>query len=155
MNGARVSPAQVAQYELEIEIDAGRERVWRALLEETNSWWLPDFHMVDAQSVVTFDTGPGGSLIEQVPGGGSLKWYDVQYFLPDQFKIYLVGHMAPEWGGPSTSSLSLAIDERDGGCVLKVTDAHFGNVTEASVESLSNGWRQLFGEGLKPFVESS
>jgi len=34
-------------------IDAPRERVWQALVDETNAWWLPDFHMVGEGSVVT------------------------------------------------------------------------------------------------------
>lgn len=78
MIGAKKSEANCVQYELEIAIDASRERVWKAIFEETNFWWLPDFHMVGEGSVVTFDTAAGGAgLVEHLEGGGGLLWYQV------------------------------------------------------------------------------
>ncbi len=155
MNGMTKNSASCIQYELEIEIAAPREKVWKAMLEETNAWWLPDFHQVAPDSVVTFDPNPGGcGLLEQTTDGSALMWYTVQMHLPAQFKIYLVGHLAPEWGGPSTSSMKLALDETDTGCVLRVTDALHGNVDEKSLHSTQVGWTQLFGEGLKELVEN-
>lgn len=143
------------EYELEIEIRAEREVVWRALLEETNAWWLPDFHMVHEASTVEFDVRPGGrGLIEYREGAGFLVWYVVQFFQPEQFKVYLTGNIAPDWGGPSTSNLCLSLEELDGGCVLKVSDAQHGRVNEANISSLQDGWNRLFGEGLRAFVES-
>jgi len=154
MIGATASGAKCVQYELEIEINAPCERVWKAIVEETNLWWLPDFHMVAPDSIVTFDTSPGGrGLVETLENGGGLLWYSVQFCLPDQFMIYLVGHIAPDWGGPSTSNLKLAVEASDSGSVLRVTDAQHGNVDETSIESLSSGWKQLFTDGLREFVE--
>ncbi len=146
--------ASCIQYELEIEIAASCEKVWRAMFEETNAWWLPDFHMVAPDSVVTFDPNPGGSgLVEKSTDGGGLMWYTVQMYLPAQYKIYLIGHMAPEWGGPSISSLKLALEKNEVGCVLRVTDALHGSVDVKSMTSSQAGWAQLFTQGLKSFVE--
>ncbi len=148
------------QYELEIEIKAGRPAVWRALLEQPDRWWLPDFRMVDEASTVEFDVRPGGrGLIEYRDGGGFLVWYSVQFFQPEAFKLYLVGNVAPDWGGPSTSNLCLSLEERvlgegGDGSVLKISDAHHGHVSESYVGSLKDGWAQLFGEGLRRHVES-
>ncbi len=148
-------PVGCVQYELEIAIDAPCERVWQAMIHETNFWWLPDFHMVGEGSVVSFDPAPGGrGLVESLDGNGGLLWYSVHYYAPEEFKIYLVGHIAPDWGGPSTSHLKLALEEASGGCVLKVSDAQHGNVSEGTVKSLSDGWMQLFTGGLKEFVEN-
>ena len=155
MIGAKTSEAGVVQYELEIEMQAPPERVWQAIIEQTNHWWLPDFHLVGAGSTVTFDPNPGGAgLVETLEGGGGLLWYSVHYYLPKQFTIYLVGHVAPDWGGPSTSNLKLSLVTSENGCTLKVTDAQHGNVNESSIESLSDGWTQLFTDGLKAFVEN-
>lgn len=155
MIGTKMGQAGVVQYELEIKIQAPAERVWRAIIEETNFWWLPDFHMVDAGSTVTFDPCPGGAgIVESSDDGGSLLWYSVQYYLPAQFTIYLVGNIAPDWGGPSTSHLKLSLAANETGCALKVTDAQHGNVSESSARSLAEGWTQLFTEGLKAFVEN-
>lgn len=141
-------------YELQIAIDAPRERAWRAIVDETNAWWLPDFHMVGEGSTVTLDTRAGGGLVERLPDGGSLLWMTVQWCRPEQFTLYLVGHTAPDWGGPSTSHLKLELSPRDDdGCTLKVVDAIVGRVDDATIESLESGWTQLFTDGLKAFAE--
>lgn len=154
MASAKTAEASVVQYELEVQIEAAPERVWQAIIEETNFWWLPDFHMVGAGSKVSFDPTPGGKgLVEELEGGGGLLWYSVHYHLPQQHTIYLVGHVAPDWGGPSTSNLKLAVEASETGSILKVTDAQFGNVSQSNLQSLSEGWAQLFTDGLKAFVE--
>lgn len=148
------SPSSYCNYELEIVINAPRQKVWAAILEDTNNWWLPDFRVAGADSVVTLDPVAGGrGLVEETPAGDSLLWYSVHMYQPSEFKIYFIGHTAPEWGGPTTSSLKLAVEENENGCVLKVTDARHGRIDEAAVQSYSDGWRQLFTDGLKAFVE--
>ena len=139
-------------YDLEIIIDAPRAAVWKALTEETDNWWLADFHMVGEGSVVTLDATAGGHLIEKTEDGASLLWYTVQMCTPGE-SLHLVGHSAPQWGGPSISMLHLALEDRDDATVLRVQDAIFGRVADTSVSSLKQGWQQLFGDGLKRYVE--
>lgn len=154
MTGASVLPASCCKFELEIAIDAPQERVWGSLFSDIAHWWLPDFHMAGPDSKITFDPQPGGrGLVEDTTNGGGLQWYTVQMHLPDQFKIYLIGHIASDWGGPCTSSLMLAVEEAESGCVLKVVDARHGNIDEQQVQSSSAGWAQLFTDGLKAHVE--
>ena len=156
MIGATTANAGCATIELEIAIEASREKVWNAIFEETEMWWLPDFRAAGPNSKVTFDPRPGGrGMVEDTADGGGLLWFNVQMFLPEQFKIYLVGHIAPEWGGPTTSNLKLAVEETETGCVLKVTDARHGNIDESQTQSYSDGWNQLFSDGLKTYVESN
>lgn len=156
MIGATKTPSACHQYELEIQIAASRERVWKAIFEEANFWWLPDFHVAGSDSKVTFDPNPGGQgLLETAPDGSALLWYSVQMYLPVQYKIYLTGHVAPEWGGPTTSMLKLAlVEDEDGGCTLQVTDARHGHVDDQQIKSYEDGWAQLFTDGLKKFVET-
>lgn len=143
--------AQVARYELEIEIAAPPERVWQALTQETDAWWLGDFRMVAPGSRVTFDARAGGELREEQADGGSLLWYTVQMVKPGE-AIWLVGHTAPDWGGPATTMLKLALEKRAGGCALLVTDALVGHVSDQLCASLESGWRQLFGDGLGRYL---
>ena len=148
-------PACCLQCELEVPIEAPRSRVWKAIIQETNEWWLPDFRVVDAGSVVTLDPTVGGhGLVESSDNGGWLLWYSVQMILPADFKIYLVGHVAPEWGGPCTSHLKLALVESEAACVLQVSDARNGHVNEGQIQSSADGWKRLFTDGLKKYVES-
>lgn len=153
MIGAKKSEAGVASYELSVEIDASPEQVWKALIDETNAWWLPDFHMVGAGSTIAFEPRAGGGLIETLPDGGSLLWCTVHWIRPAERVIYLVGHSAPDWGGPYTSHLKLTVEARGMESLLKVTDAHTGNIDDKNLESLHSGWTTLFTDGLKRYVE--
>lgn len=156
MTDSETTPSGCHQYALTIDINASRERVWKAIFEETNDWWLPDFHIAGPDSVVTFDAKPGGrGLMEETPTGAWLLWYSVQMYLPEQFKVYLIGHLAPQWGGPSTSSLELSLLESESGCVFRLVEARHGKIDQQSIASTESGWVQLFTDGLKHWVENN
>lgn len=144
---------RIARYELSIDINAPRDRVWKSLTDEINAWWLPSFHMVGEGSVVTLSTEAGGALYEKMEGGGSLLWSTVQMVVPGE-TLHLVGHAAPDWGGPNTGTLRLGLEDTDTGCTLRVTHAVFGNIDDAHIGSMEEGWTQLFSEGLKAYVET-
>jgi len=141
------------KYEFSIDIDAPREAVWTALTQETNAWWLPDFHMVGADSVVTLDARAGGQLVETNEAGGSLLWYEVQMCTPGE-SLHLVGHIGADWGGPATTMLTIKLEQRGDTTTLRVADALLGCVSASMPDSLEEGWKQLFGAGLKAHVES-
>lgn len=149
---AREAEARTLVYEFEVEIAATATRVWEALTRETNDWWLADFHMVGPDSVVSLDARAGGQLIERQAEGGSLLWYTVTLCDPGK-SLYLVGHIAPDWGGPATTMLALKLVARNDMTVLQVQDAILGRVNEASAATLEAGWKQLFTEGLKAHLE--
>lgn len=146
-------PAQIARYELEVVIEAARSAVWDALTAGTNLWWLPAFHMTGEGSVVSFDPRAGGQLIERHPGGASLLWYTVHMATPGE-SLHLVGHVAPDWGGPATSMLRLQLVERGAATALEVSDALYGRVSAEQAASLRAGWTELFTDGLKRHVEA-
>lgn len=148
------APCKSAHYELEITIAAPPSTVWDALTAETNSWWLPDFHMVGPDSEVTLEPHAGGHLIERTADGGSLLWYTVIMATPGE-SLHLVGHVAPQWGGPATTMLDLALSPQGEGTKLTVRDSRFGNMDSVNGESLVAGWTQLFGDGLRDHVERS
>ena len=154
MKGGTRFETRGVTYELEIAIDAPRERVWRSLTDGIDAWWLPDFHMTGEGSVVTFDARAGGGIVERHPSGSELLWYTVQWIRPRHFTVYLVGHSAADWGGPATSSMKLEVTESGGGSVLRVTDSIFGHIDDENIGSLQHGWTQLFTEGLKKHAEA-
>jgi hypothetical protein len=109
--------------------------------------------MVGEGSVVTFRAEAGGQLLEKREGGGSLLWYTVQSVDPGK-SIHLVGYSFPEWGGPAVTMLKLAIEEVGRGCKLIVSDALLGHVSDKQIESLRQGWTELFTDGLKKHCEA-
>jgi len=150
---AALETASIHQFELEIEINAPVGRVWEALTDEIDAWWLPDFRAAGADSVVSFHARPGGALVETLPDGSGLVWYTVQMTQPGK-AIYLVGHEAPDWGGPRISMLKLSLETHASGTVLKVGDTRMGRI-DRDVRATEEGWRQLFGDGLKRHVEEA
>lgn len=149
----RFLPTQALLCELAIPMQAPAEAVWHALCDQTNAWWPADFHLVSPESTVELEPRAGGHLLESCEHNGSLLWYTTQLCTPGKLLV-LAGHIAPPFGGPATSLLSLRLELADSTCVLHVSDAQFGHVTEAQSSSLEDGWRQVFEGGLKAFVES-
>lgn len=142
-----IATVERMQFELEVELEASPERAWAALTEEIDDWWLPDFRAAGPRSIVRLEARAGGSLVEEGTDGAALVWYTVQMVQPGK-ALYLVGHTAPDWGGPSLSMLKLALEVRGSGTVLKISDAIVGNVSADQGASLADGWRKLFEEGL-------
>ena len=64
----------------------------------------------------------------------------------------LVGHMGPPFGGPLATLLRLALTPSGPNeTKLEITDAAFGQVAECDTES---GWREVFDDNFRPYVES-
>ncbi|WP_425398459.1 hypothetical protein [Aeoliella sp.] len=156
MDAPEFSAAQVVKYDLQIAIDSACDRVWTALVEQTNDWWPADSRVLGESSVVTLTAQAGGGLIEQVDGADSLLWGTVQMCQPKQHTLYLILHTAHDWGGPMVSTMKIAVEASgDDRCLLKVTDAIVGRVSEIGVQQLQQGWTDIFAGGLKKFVETN
>lgn len=147
-----VSDAKIIKYEFEVPIKRNAKAIWSEMINEIDLWWMSDFRALSEDSKVTFDAKKGGQLLESAKDGSTLEWYRVQMVCPEK-SLYLVGNIAPDWGGPTTSMLKLSLEDRDDGGVLIVSDALLGSVTEASAKSAEDGWKRLFVDGLKAHVE--
>lgn len=150
MTLATLSSTTVA---LEIPIDAPRETVWRALVDETGSWWREDFFVTKGQRRFQMEAHVGGRLYEETDSGSGLLWYTVTAIEPQE-SLSLVGHLAPPWGGPATSLLGFQLEDRDGGTLVKFQDHIFGVVTEATEKNMTEGWNLLLVEAWKKHCES-
>ena len=147
-----LTDAKIIKYQFELPIKRSAADIWALMVDEIDRWWMDDFRALGEGSKVTLSAETGGQLIERAADGSSLEWYRVQMVSPGK-SLYLVGYMAPDWGGPTTSMLKLAVEDRDDGGALIVSDALLGNVTEASASSAEGGWKMLLGDGFKMFAE--
>ncbi len=83
--------------------------------------------------------------------GGSM-WYNVLNINPKN-SIQFVGNLAPEFGGPATTFLKLSLKEDGDNTILTVTDTLFGALQSGTDTQLEQGWKLLFEEGLKTYLE--
>lgn len=135
-----------AGYGFEIELAATRDQVWAALVDP-QAWWPADFHVLGPDSVLSFEARAGGLLLERQAGMASLLWYQVQLCDPGS-ALQMVGHLAPDWGGPATSMLSFGLESRPTGTMLRVRDSLIGRFGAETLAALEAGWRGLFGNAL-------
>lgn len=147
----QVEQARCIQYELAIRIAASPARVWKGLADQLSGWWLPDFQVLGADSIMSLEPRAGGRLFEQ-NGDNELLWFTVLSIAPGS-ALDLVGHITADYGGPATSLLTIRLSEERDGTLLTLRDCLYGHVSDAQVQSLSSGWTQLFNDGLKAFVE--
>ena len=151
MPDLKFTDVRCAQYELSILINATARRVWKGLTGQLSSWWLPDFHMLGPDSLVTLEPRAGGRLFEQ-NGTSELLWYTVLAISQEE-SLDLAGYCTADFGGPSTTMLSIRLTTEKSGTRLTIRDSLFGHVTDGHAKSLRSGWTQLFNDGLKDFVE--
>jgi uncharacterized protein YndB with AHSA1/START domain len=139
--------------EIEVNIRQTKQKVWDILTDKMDHWWLPDYKALD-DSTVILELGAGGRLYEKTESGAEGLWYTVTNIAPNQ-SLEFVGHLRPEYGGPATSLLKLSLNGNADQTVLNISDALFGQVNEKTKNSIHSGWKHLFEEGLKKYVEES
>ena len=141
-------PSELARVELEIDIAAAPSRVWSALVDRTTLWWPKDFYTGPAKG---FHMEPriGGRVYEDWGDGAGVVWYQVFGMNPG-VSLDLQGCMAVPYG-PALTLLHLELAARGKGTRLAVSDTTIGVVGDP--QEKTDGWRKLFGEALKRFVE--
>lgn len=148
----RIEPAQLAQYEFAVDIDASLSQVWHALTARLGVWWLPEFHIL-GESQVELELRVGGRLFESAEGR-ELLWFNVVAFEQEK-SLDLVGACVARFGGPTTTMLSIELKELGPRQTrVQFSDSLIGRVTEESVRCLESGWKELLVNGLKKFVET-
>ena len=93
-----MTTAAVREVLLEIVIEAPRERVWRALVDQTTDWWHKDFYTAPAEG---FFLQPklGGWMYEDWGKGNGLMWGTVTGVRAPEM-LQVVGDLNADWGGP-------------------------------------------------------
>ena len=139
-----------ATHRLTLEIARPQATVWKAFTDDIQSWWPKDFYATDSPQRMILEVKPGGRLYEDSGNGNGLVWYHV-IALNAPNSITMSGFIAPPFGGPATSLLNISFSPRDkSATIMEVTDSTFGCLEEATT---LEGWRQLFEDGFKAWVE--
>ena len=139
--------------ELEITIQAGIQRVWKALVTETGVWWRRDFYTDAAALNFIIEPKLGGKMYEDWGNGEGLVWATV-IGVKAPVMLELSGVSSPAWGGPNTHFHSFKLEARGKSTVLRFTDALHGRADDALATSLKEGWLLLLNEAFKSHCEA-
>ena len=143
-------PFRVAKIELDVALEVPPPRAWAALTRDASSWWPNDF-CTSPQRVKAFHLEPrlGGRFYEDWGDGNGWVWWTIYLFDADHFTLTARGLE----GAASTTTVRFTLSQSPGGCVLKISERVWGDLPDNVVPSHVNGWRYLFQERFKPYVE--
>lgn len=148
-----IRPAVVARTEMVVPINAPKARVWKAVTQEMQKWWLPDFHMAHPQSKMVVEMTAGGRVYEEGPDGSNLLWFKVAAVRPGE-SVHWEGSIMVPWGGPVVAQAWLRLEEAAGRTTLRFTQCFIGIVDDSMISSMREGWTMLLEQGLKRHVET-
>lgn len=139
---------------VEATIDADRAAVWQALTVRIHEWWPAEFYSGgdEATRRMTFDARPGGHLAEHWDGDDGGVWATVQ-FVERNARLEVLGTMFPRFGGPSLWFGAWELEAAGDATRLRFTEHALGRVAEKYQGDKLKGWRFLFADALKAFVE--
>jgi len=140
-----------ASFELEVFINAPPDRVWRAISTEAPEWWPKEFVTSERTQRFVIQAKLGGRAFEDFGDGDGLVWYSV-IGVDAGRELILAGHLLPPFGGPAITALRLTLSAHGQGTRLTIRDDRFGVV---GPESPVAGWRSVFHDGLRPYVEAA
>jgi uncharacterized protein YndB with AHSA1/START domain len=146
-------PLGLAEVVAELEIAAPPQKVWSALVGDVSSWWHSAYFTGAGARGFHIEPKLGGRMHEDWGGGQGLVWGTVIGLRTNEM-LQVVGDSSPEWGGPSRSFFTWKLSPTQQGTNVRFSQSIFGRVDDAVVGSLDAGWRFLFGECLKRYVET-
>jgi uncharacterized protein YndB with AHSA1/START domain len=147
-----VTPAAIGRTELQVRIAADQQRVWRALVADISRWWPTSFNVGGESARMTIEPRVGGRMFEDWGQDRGVLWSTIILFDPPH-RIEFAGHLTPSFGGPATSMIQIALAAEGKETVLSLTDSVFGRVAKSTIASLGEGWKMLFADSLKQYVE--
>jgi DNA-binding transcriptional ArsR family regulator/uncharacterized protein YndB with AHSA1/START domain len=135
------------QIELELQINAPRDRVFAALTSEYGNWWP---HRYKPDSTCYCEPVPGGKIGEKFANGGGAIYGEVVY-LDSPNLLITAGASSLNKGFQGYSREELV--EKDGGTLLKRSMQLWGTVPEEMERMFREGSRQLLETALKNYLE--
>ncbi|MEQ8715958.1 MAG: helix-turn-helix domain-containing protein [Cyclobacteriaceae bacterium] len=145
--------SQVTRIQMEISINASIEHTWQSMINDIGLWWRKDFYTSPKTKEFILEARPGGKMYEDYGNNEGLVWAEV-IILDSPNILELKSHLSPAYGGPVFSFLRLALESSDEGTTLKLSDVGVGTMSDEAVKQAEAGWRMLFEDGFKSYVES-
>lgn len=139
--------------EWKCQIHASRGTVWDALVNRTADWWPSDFHTSRETKAFRIEPFPGGRVYEDAGEGRGTLWFTVSMIEAPEV-LRLSGVLFPGFGGPATSLVTIRLVGEGLHCRLELEDALFGAIGANAGEEVLSGWREIFEQHFKRYVEA-
>lgn len=143
----------ISQIAFEVEIRASLQDTWQGLVYEISTWWPKSNYMSPKTQGFYLEPKPGGRMYEDYGNEEGLLWGEV-VVLDGPHHLEIRTHLSPQYGGPAFGFLKLILKEVEGGTQLSLTDVSMGTLTEKTISELTAGWRFLFAETFKQYMEA-
>lgn len=135
------------QIELELHINAPRDRVFKAVTEEFGNWWP---HRYKPDSTCYCEPVVGGKIGERFSNGGGAVYGEIVYLDPPY-----------KWISSGASSLNRGchgysvetLEDHEGGTLVKRSMHLWGTVPEEAEKMYREGSRMLLEQALKDYCE--
>ncbi|MEO9483977.1 MAG: hypothetical protein ABJG47_11045 [Ekhidna sp.] len=142
-----------ATIQFEITLQADVDSVWNNLVNQTTKWWSKDFYTNTKTKGFHIEGRIGGKAYEDFGDGEGLIWSEV-IGVDAPNSIQMKGLLAPEFGGPAISYISINLKSNGSETVFKFSDTLFGALGEATADQIESGWKMIYGEAFKNYIES-
>lgn len=147
--------AGIVQSELEVTMNASQKKVWEALTKDIHRWWPKEFFAMPQSKKFVLEAKLGGRMYEKAGATGGVIWGTVIAMQPLRF-INIAGYLAPPFAGPALTLFRLSLESSGKNLTtLRVSDSIIGTVTDQTQAATQDGWKFLFADKMKSFVEKN
>jgi uncharacterized protein YndB with AHSA1/START domain len=145
---------QSIDIQLEVEIAARPEVVWKSLTTGIGEWWPAKFYFGTPPKRFTLEPQVGGRVFEDWGDGEGALFGTLTAFEQNRM-LQWAGDMSADFGGPARSVTTFRLKKgaENGTTLLSFRDTPFGLLSDVAMKRLEHGWRWLHNECLKPYVE--
>lgn len=154
MTTAPTTPAlDRLEVRMEFKINAPRDKVWNAFVNEIGTWWPSDFVFTPGASM-KLEARAGGRVYEANDDGAELLWGTILAIVPGE-ALNWMAPFSPPYAGPGTSYIHMSLEENDDNTTtFSLLQNYVGVPTENHRAQLEQGWGLLFDQALRAYVES-
>lgn len=146
-------PVAYHSIQFEVPIRAHLRSVWKGLVDETTQWWAKDFYTNQRTKGFYIEPKVGGRMFEDFGENEGLLWAEV-IGVDSPNSIQMKGLLTPDFGGPAISFVKLSLKQQGSETLLNVSDALFGAVNEGTAKQVEAGWRMIYEQAFKGYMEN-
>lgn len=127
--------------------------VWKAITKKVNAWWPAHFFSSENTKAFVVEPMVGGRVFEDAGKGRGAEWARIIAYQPSEKLVWTGSHFGSAGKNFGQFFLTLLFKENNKCTTMSVEDAGYGMLHEDITSSLESGWRELFCQHLKAYVE--